>query len=73
MTAAMTTIRPTVTIKPSAAFRKAIASLNDLQIDFSSMTSEELDQIRAQAEALSRNAQGIVDRARTEWIEQVLA
>lgn len=70
---AQTTIRPIVSTKPQAALRKALAALNDQQIDFTGMTSAELDQIRQLSAALDANAQGIADRARTEWIEQSLS
>lgn len=68
-----TAIRHTVTIKPADAIRKANAALNDLKIDYSALTAEELDGIRRLANALAENADHVAERARSEWIDQQLS
>jgi len=70
---AQITIRPIVSTKPQAALRKALAALNDQQIDFSDLSAADLDQIRELSALLNANTQGIEARARTEWIEQSLS
>jgi hypothetical protein len=68
-----TTIRPVVTIKPAAAIRKANAALNDLKIDYSELTSEDLDGIKRLAAALVESAEHVAARSRREWIGQRLS